>query len=147
MRMTVQRVHRATLSVNEEQISQIGMGYLVLVGFTHTDTKELVERLVNRVVNMRIFRDADGKLNNSLEQVGGEVMVVSNFTLYGDCFTNRRPDFSRSAKYDFALPLYEYTIECFKNRLGHCAHGVFGAHMHIDMISDGPVTLWLEKDA
>lgn len=135
----------ARLSVDDEPISEIGVGYLVLVGFTDTDDEKTVKYIVDRIVKMRIFRDENGKLNRALADVDGEVMVVSNFTLYGNCFTNRRPDFSKSAHYDAALPLYRLAVEEFRARLGKVAEGVFGEHMHIEMSSDGPVTMIVEK--
>lgn len=145
MRAIVQRVNYAKLSVDEQPISQIGTGYLVLVGYTHSDDIAVIRRVVDRIIGMRIFRDQNGKLNESLADVNGEVMVVSNFTLYGNCFTNRRPDFSQSAHYEQALPLYEATLEEFRMKLGTVASGVFGAHMHIDMSADGPVTMVIER--
>ena len=147
MRAIVQRVNDATLSVDDQVISSIGTGYLVLVGFTQGDDEKIVKYMVDRVVGMRVFRDENGKLNKTLADVGGEVMVVSNFTLYGDCFSNRRPDFKRSLHFDEALPLYNLTVEEFRNKLGKVATGVFGEHMHIDMSNDGPVTVFLEKNA
>ncbi|MDY4593139.1 MAG: D-aminoacyl-tRNA deacylase [Eubacteriales bacterium] len=143
----MQRVNNATLSVDDKIVSSIGTGYLVLVGYTQGDDEKIVKYMVDRVVGMRVFRDENGKLNKTLEDVGGEVMVVSNFTLYGDCFSNRRPDFKRSLHFDEALPLYDLTVEEFRTRLGKVAMGVFGEHMHIDMSNDGPVTLFLEKNA
>ena len=145
MRAIVQRVNHAVLTVNDEEISRIGTGYLVLVGYTQEDTEDIVKYIVDRVVGLRVFRDENGKLNKNLNDVGGEVMVVSNFTLYGNCFSNRRPDFKKSAHYDQALPLYNLTVEEFRKKLGKVATGVFGEHMHIDMSNDGPVTLVLEK--
>ncbi len=147
MRAIVQRVNNATLSVDDKIISSIGTGYLVLVGYTQGDDEKIVKYMVDRVVGMRVFRDENGKLNKTMEDVGGEVMVVSNFTLYGDCFSNRRPDFKRSLHFDEALPLYNLTVEEFRTKLGKVATGVFGEHMHIDMSNDGPVTLFLEKNA
>lgn len=146
MRAIVQRVNDATLSVDDQVISSIGTGYLVLVGFTQGDDEKIVKYIVDRVVGMRVFRDENGKLNKSLADVGGEVMVVSNFTLYGDCFSNRRPDFKRSLHFDEALPLYNLAVEEFRDKLGKVATGVFGEHMHIQMSNDGPVTLFLEKN-
>ncbi|MDE5756322.1 MAG: D-tyrosyl-tRNA(Tyr) deacylase [Clostridia bacterium] len=145
MRVIVQRVNHARLTVNEEEISQIGEGYLVLVGYTEGDTQEVCKYLVDRVIGMRIFKDENNKLNKTLLDVGGEVMVVSNFTLYGNAFSGRRPDFSKSAKFDAAKPLYDFTVEEFRRRLGKVATGVFGEHMHIDMSNDGPITMILEK--
>jgi len=145
MRIIVQRVNCARLTVNEEEISKIGEGDLVLVGYTEGDTQEVCKYLVDRVIGMRIFKDENNKLNKTLLDVGGEVMVVSNFTLYGNAFSGRRPDFSKSAKFDVAKPLYDFTAEEFRRRLGKVATGVFGEHMHIDMSNDGPITMILEK--
>lgn len=145
MRAIVQRVNYAKLTVEGEPISQIGEGYLVLVGYTDGDTQDTCRYIVDRIIGMRIFKDENNKLNKTLLDVGGEVMVVSNFTLYGNAFSGRRPDFSKSAKFDVAKPLYDFTVEEFRRRLGKIATGVFGAHMHIDMSNDGPITMILEK--
>lgn len=145
MRAIVQRVNYAKLTVEDEPISQIGEGYLVLVGYNNEDTEDTCRYIVDRIIGMRIFKDENNKLNKTLADIGGEVMVVSNFTLYGNAFSGRRPDFSKSAKFDIAKPLYDYTVEEFKRRLGKIATGVFGAHMHIEMSNDGPITMVLEK--
>ena len=145
MRVIVQRVNHARLTVRDEEISKINEGYLVLVGYTDGDSIETCKYLVDRVIGMRIFKDENNKLNKTLLDVGGEVMVVSNFTLYGNAFSGRRPDFSKSAKFDAVKPLYDYTVEEFRRRLGKVATGVFGEHMHIDMSNDGPITMVLEK--
>ena len=145
MRIVLQRVNNARLTVKDKEISKIGEGFLVLVGYTQDDTVETCRYLVDRVIGMRIFKDENNKLNKSLLDVGGEVMVVSNFTLYGNAFSGRRPDFSKSAKYDEAKPLYDFTVEEFRARLGKVATGVFGEHMHIEMSNDGPITMILEK--
>lgn len=145
MRAIVQRVNYAKLTVEDEPISQIGEGYLVLVGYNNEDTEETCRYIVDRIIGMRIFKDENNKLNKTLADIGGEVMVVSNFTLYGNAFSGRRPDFSKSAKFDIAKPLYDFTVEEFKRRLGKIATGVFGAHMHIEMSNDGPITMVLEK--
>lgn len=145
MRAVVQRVNCAKLTVDEKEISSIGTGYLVLVGFTCGDDRSKVDYVVDRIIKMRIFRDDEGKLNKSLADVGGEVMCVSNFTLYGDPATGRRPDFSKSAHYDEAKPLYDYALERFRAGLGKVAGGVFGEHMHIETSVDGPVTMIVEK--
>ncbi len=145
MRAIVQRVNYAKLTVEDEPISQIGEGYLVLVGYNNEDTEDTCRYIVDRIIGMRIFKDENNKLNKTLADIGGEVMVVSNFTLYGNAFSGRRPDFSKSAKFDIAKPLYDYTVGEFKRRLGNIATGVFGAHMHIEMSNDGPITMVLEK--
>lgn len=145
MRAIVQRVNYAKLTVEDKPISQIGEGYLVLVGYNNEDTEDICRYIVDRIIGMRIFKDENNKLNKTLADIGGEVMVVSNFTLYGNAFSGRRPDFSKSAKFDIAKPLYNFTVEEFKRRLGKIATGVFGAHMHIEMSNDGPITMVLEK--
>ena len=145
MRAIVQRINRCALSVDGKQISSCGFGYLVLVGFTQGDTREQADYIVRRIVNMRIFRDGEGKLNLSLADVGGQVMCVSNFTIYADPSTGRRPNFAHALAHDEALPLYEYTVNKFKELLGECAQGAFGEHMHLDCDLDGPVTVVIEK--
>lgn len=145
MRAIVQRVNHAVLTVDDKEISRIGEGYIVFVGYSDKDDFDICKYIVDRIIGMRIFKDDNNKLNKSLLDVGGEVMVVSNFTLYGNAFSGRRPDFSKSAKYDVAKPLYDFTVEEFANRLGRVATGVFGEHMHIDMSNDGPITMILEK--
>ncbi len=145
MRAVIQRVNNAVLSVNGEKISSIGEGFLVLVGYTEDDDKKKIDYVVDRIVGMRIFRDENGKLNKTLKDIGGEVMCVSNFTLYGNAATGRRPDFSKSAHYEVAKPMYDYTLEKFREMLGKVESGVFGEHMHIEMSNDGPVTMIIEK--
>ena len=145
MRAVIQRVNNATLTINGEKISSIGEGFLVLVGYTEGDDEKKIDYVVDRIVGMRIFRDENGKLNKTLKDIGGEVMCVSNFTLYGNAATGRRPDFSKSAHYDAAKPMYEYTLKKFRDMLGKVASGVFGEHMHIAMSNDGPVTMIIDK--
>lgn len=145
MRAIVQRVNHASLSVDGRHVSSIGTGFLVLVGFNNDDDVSKVDCVVDRIVNMRIFRDDAGKLNLSLKDVGGEVMCVSNFTLYGNPASGRRPDFSHSAHYDVAKPLYDHALKRFEEHLGKIAPGAFGEHMHIDTSLDGPVTMVVEK--
>lgn len=145
MRAVIQRVNNAVLSVNGEKISSIGEGFLVLVGYTADDDKKKIDYVVDRIAGMRIFRDENGKLNKTLKDIGGEVMCVSNFTLYGNAATGRRPDFSKSAHFEVAKPMYDYTLEKFREILGKVACGVFGEHMHIEMSNDGPVTMIIEK--
>lgn len=146
MKAVIQRINYAKLSVNGELVSQCGAGFLVLVGFTHNDDKKIVDYVVDRVCKMRLFRDENGKTNKTLKDVNGEVMVVSNFTLYANTATNRRPDFSKAAKYYVAYPLYEYALSVFRAQLGNIATGVFGEHMHIEMSNDGPVMIIVEKN-
>ena len=128
-----------------KEVSRCGFGYLVLLGFTQGDTREKADYIVNRIVNMRIFRDGEGKLNLSLKEVGGQVMAVSNFTLYANPATGRRPDFSHALNHAEAKPLYDYTVNKFKELLGNVAQGAFGEHMHLETNLDGPVTVVFEK--
>lgn len=145
MRAVVQRVNDAVLTVDGNEISRIGEGFLVLVGYCNEDNEKVIDYVVDRIVKMRVFRDESGKLNKSLLDINGEVLCVSNFTLYGNAATGRRPDFSKSAHFDVAKPMYDYTLEKFKEALGRVAQGVFGEHMHIQMSNDGPVTMIIEK--
>ena len=145
MRAIVQRINSCVLSVDGKEVSRCGFGYLVLLGFTQGDTREKADYIVNRIVNMRIFRDGEGKLNLSLKEVGGQVMAVSNFTLYANPATGRRPDFSHALNHAEARPLYDYTVNKFKELLGNVAQGAFGEHMHLETNLDGPVTVVFEK--
>ena len=145
MRAIVQRINSCVLSVDGKEVRRCGFGYLVLLGFTQGDTREKADYIVNRIVNMRIFRDGEGKLNLSLKEVGGQVMAVSNFTLYANPATGRRPDFSRALNHAEAKPLYDYTVNKFKELLGNVAQGAFGEHMHLETNLDGPVTVVFEK--
>ena len=148
MKAVIQRINYARLTVEDKLISSCCPGYLVLLGFTHNDDKKIVDYVVDRVCFMRLFRDENGKTNKTLQDIKGEVMVVSNFTLYANTATNRRPDFSKAAKRDVALPLYEYALDVFKQKLNvdNLATGVFGEHMHIEMSADGPVMIIVEKN-
>lgn len=145
MRAIVQRINSCVLSVEGKEVSRCGFGYLVLLGFTQGDTREKADYIVNRIVNMRIFRDGEGKLNLSLKDVGGQVMAVSNFTLYANPATGRRPDFSHALNHAEAKPLYDYTVNKFGELLGNVAQGAFGEHMHLETNLDGPVTVVFEK--
>jgi D-tyrosyl-tRNA(Tyr) deacylase len=137
MRALVQRVSRASVTVENEQISAIGPGLLVLLGVTHDDDETAADRLADKVRALRIFTDADGKMNEALGD--REVLVVSQFTLYGDTRKGNRPSFVGAARPEIAEPLYER----FRSRLD-AQGGVFGAHMEIELVNDGPVTLLLE---
>jgi D-tyrosyl-tRNA(Tyr) deacylase len=137
MRALVQRVSRAAVRVDGETVSAIGPGLLVLLGVTHDDDEAVADRLAAKVAALRIFEDADGKMN---EAVGDrEVLVISQFTLYGDTRRGNRPGFAAAAQPEQAQPLYER----FRARLG-AAGGVFGAHMEVELVNDGPVTILLE---
>ena len=145
MRAIVQRINGCVLSVDGKEVSRCGFGYLVLLGFTQGDTREKADYRVNRRVQRRIVRDGAGKLKLSLKEGGGQVMAVSNFTLYANPATGRRPNFSRALNHAEAKPLYDYTVNKFKELLGNVAQGAFGEHMHLETNLDGPVTVVFEK--
>ncbi len=138
MRALVQRVSRAEVRVGEEAVSRIGPGLLVLLGITHDDTEAIADRLADKVRALRIFEDADGRMNEALGDRG--VLCVSQFTLYGDARKGNRPSFVTAARPEAAEPLYER----FCARLD-ARRGVFGAHMEVELVNDGPVTLLLEQ--
>ena len=147
MRALVQRVSEASVTVDGECIGKIGKGFLVLFGVTHSDTKAEADFLVDKVVNLRIFEDDEGKLNRSLLDVGGELLVVSQFTLYGDARKGRRPSFVDAAPGNVSEPMYEYFVCKLRETGVHVETGRFGAGMKVALVNDGPVTLMLEKDA
>ncbi len=146
MRAVVQRVKGASVTIDGTEISRIGKGLMVLLGITETDTEEDIEYICDKVINLRIFEDEDEKMNLSLSDVNGEVMLVSQFTLYGDARKGRRPSFIQAAKLEISLPLYEKTIECFKQKGINVACGEFGADMLVEIKNDGPCTILLESD-
>ena len=143
----MQRVSEASVTVDGECIGKIGKGFLVLLGVTHSDTKAEADFLVDKVVNLRIFEDDEGKLNRSLLDVGGELLVVSQFTLYGDARKGRRPSFVDAAPGDVSEPMYDYFVSKLRETGVHVETGRFGADMKVALVNDGPVTLLLEKDA
>lgn len=147
MKAVLQRVKSCSLKADGEHFSDIGKGILVLVGVSENDEKNDAEKLVHKIVNLRIFEDSDGKMNLNInhDDVKGEIMAVSNFTLYGDCRKGRRPDFFGAAKPDKARELYDYFVSLLKNEVETVTTGVFGADMEIDIKADGPVTLIIES--
>ncbi len=145
MRAVLQRVSRARVVVDGEVIGQIGRGLLVLLGITHTDTAEQARWLADKVVGLRIFNDPAGKMNLGLEEVGGEVLVVSQFTLHGDCRKGRRPSFIEAAPPEVAVPLYEAFIDAVRALGVKVATGRFGAMMEVELVNDGPVTLIVDS--
>jgi len=124
---------------------QIGRGFLLLVGFTAADTPDAVEWMADKVTGLRLFADAEGKMNLGLEDVGGALLVVSQFTLYGDARKGRRPSFIDAARPEIAIPLYERFIELLRARGIQVETGEFGAMMDVELVNDGPVTLWIER--
>jgi D-tyrosyl-tRNA(Tyr) deacylase len=142
--VVLQRVARASVSVDGDEVSAIGPGYLLLVGVGHQDGPDEAERLADKVVNLRIFRDADGKTNLSLADVGGGALVVSQFTLYADTRKGRRPSFVGAADPEGAATLVERFAEALEERGVQVGRGVFGAEMQVELVNDGPFTLTLD---
>lgn len=146
MKVVLQRVSRAEVRVGNERIGRIERGFLLLVGFKDGDGLEQVEWMADKVVGLRVFADDDGKMNRSLDDVGGDVLVVSQFTLYGDVRKGRRPSFVHAADPEIATPLYERFVAALRDRTGGGVEtGRFGAVMEVDSVNDGPVTLVLER--
>ena len=145
MRAVVQRVRRSRVVVGDEVVGEIGLGLLVLLGINHHDTPEQARWLADKIIGLRIFEDPEGKMNLSLLDVGGAVLVVSQFTLYGDCRKGRRPSFIEAAPPQVAIPLYEIFIQTLKAEGVPTATGRFGAIMQVELVNDGPVTLILES--
>jgi D-tyrosyl-tRNA(Tyr) deacylase len=145
MRVLLQRVSRAHVTVGGRETGRIGRGYAALVGFTHGDTNDHVTWMADKVVGLRLFADAEDKMNLSLTDVGGAILVVSQFTLYGDAVKGRRPSFIQAAHPDAAVPLYERFVAALRERGVTVATGEFGAMMQVELVNDGPVTLWLER--
>ena len=145
MRLVVQRVKNAKVDVNNNTVGSIDKGFLVLLGVTHTDTKETADYLVKKLCNLRVFEDENEKMNLSIKDVNGKLLIVSQFTLYADCTGGNRPSFINAAKPDFANELYEYFCDKCKETGIEVQTGIFGADMKVSLLNDGPVTIILEK--
>lgn len=145
MKVVIQRVKQAKVEIENKIYSEIGIGLLVLVGFSNEDNKEKIEWMVNKIVGLRIFSDDNDKMNLSLKDINGEILIVSNFTLYGELNKGYRPSFSDAANPEIAIPLYDYFVKSISNFGIPIKTGIFGAMMDIHLINDGPVTIILEK--
>ena len=145
MRVLLQRVSRAEVRVGDRVTGRIDRGYLLLVGFTHADDETQLVWMADKVVGLRLFADADDKMNLALADVGGALLVVSQFTLYGDAAKGRRPSFIDAARPEVAIPLYERFLALLRARGARVETGEFGAMMDVELVNDGPVTLWLER--
>ena len=146
MRAVVQRVSRAKVTVEGRLTGEIGRGLLILLGVTHSDVKDDADYLVDKVVNLRIFEDADGKMNLSLADIDGELLVVSQFTLYGDTRRGRRPSFIKAAGGVEAEQLYVYFVRKARESVRNVATGEFGAMMDVELVNDGPVTIIIDSE-
>lgn len=145
MRAVVQRVKRACVTIDGTKTAEIGVGFLILLGVHETDTEADAEYLAKKCCGLRVFEDDNGKMNRSVQDVGGAFLVVSNFTLYGDCKKGNRPSFTSAARPETAVPLYEHFISCVRQSGIACQTGTFGADMQVELLNDGPVTLIVES--
>ena len=145
MRAVVQRVSRASVRVNQQDVGRIGGGFLVLIGVAHGDTADDADYLAQKIVELRVFEDSAGKMNRALGEVSGSVLAISQFTLLADCRKGRRPSFSHAAAPDIAQPLFERFVAAVRQRGIPIQTGRFGAHMDVELVNDGPVTLLLDS--
>lgn len=146
MRVVIQRVKNASVTIDEEIHGKINAGFLVLLGISSTDSKQDVDYLVRKTVNLRVFSDENGKMNLSLKDINGELLIVSQFTLYGNCKDGNRPSFIDAARPEIAIPLYEYFIEECKKQIPVVETGIFGADMKVELLNDGPVTIIIDSN-
>ena len=146
MKFVVQRVTNANVSVEGSIVGSIQKGFLVLLGVSDTDTFGIADKMVNKLLNLRIFEDENGKSNLSVQDIHGNLLIISQFTLYADCRKGNRPSFTKAGKPDHANELYEYIIGECKKEIPHVAQGVFGAHMEVSITNHGPFTIVLDSD-
>ncbi len=146
MKLVIQRVKNAKVEVDGKTVGKIDTGFLVLLGVTHTDTTKTADYLIKKLCNLRIFEDENEKMNLSLKDVGGDLLIVSQFTLYADCSEGNRPSFVNAGKPDMANELYEYFCDGCKNNGIKVEKGIFGADMKVSLLNDGPVTIIMEKE-
>lgn len=145
MRIILTTVVRASVSINDKLVGKINKGFLLLTGFTHGDNKEIVDKLIDKLLNLRVFPDENGKINLSLSDVNGEILSVSQFTLYANAKGSRRPSFTDALNPAEAEELYNYMNEVIENKYGKLSTGVFGADMKVESVNDGPFTLILDS--
>lgn len=146
MRFVIQRVTEASVTIDGEISGKIGKGYLVLIGVADTDTKELADKMIRKMIGLRIFEDEQGKTNLSLADVDGGLLLVSQFTLYANCKRGNRPSFIEAGKPDLANEMYEYIIEKCRESVEEVQTGEFGADMKVQLLNDGPFTILLDSD-
>lgn len=145
MKLVIQRVTHASVTVDNNIIGKIGKGYMVLIGVSDTDTEEIADKMLDKMIKLRIFEDENGKTNLSLADVGGELLLISQFTLYANCKKGNRPSFIEAGSPDHANALYEYIIEKCKERVDMVEQGEFGAEMKVELLNDGPFTVILDS--
>lgn len=146
MKFVIQRVLSANVAVDGKVVGEIGQGFLVFIGICSTDTQQIADKMVKKLIDLRIFKDSEGKVNLNLNAVSGGLLLVSQFTLYADCKKGNRPSFTRAGAPDMANALYEYIIEACKKEVPIVEHGIFGADMKIELLNDGPFTILLDSE-
>ncbi|MDE6961007.1 MAG: D-tyrosyl-tRNA(Tyr) deacylase [Lachnospiraceae bacterium] len=146
MRFVIQRVSHASVTVEDRVLGKIGRGFLVLIGVADSDTEEIADKMVKKMLGLRIFEDENGKTNLDLRTVDGELLLISQFTLYADCKRGNRPGFTRAGKPDQASALYDYIVKKCRAEFGKAQKGEFGADMKVALLNDGPFTILLDSD-
>mgnify|MGYP000917921253 CR=1 FL=1 len=146
MKFVIQRVTHADVKVDGETIGEIGKGFMVLIGVADSDTKEIADKMIKKMIGLRIFEDEEGKTNLSLDAVGGSLLLISQFTLYANCKKGNRPSFIEAGKPDMANEMYEYIIEKCRESVDEVQTGEFGADMKVQLLNDGPFTILLDSD-
>ena len=146
MRFVIQRVTESSVEIDGETVGKIGKGFMVLIGVSNSDTKEIADKLVDKMIKLRIFEDENGKTNLSLADVGGGLLLISQFTLYADCKKGNRPSFTNAGNPDQANRLYEAFVKRARQDVETVETGSFGALMQVSLINDGPFTIWLDTD-
>ena len=146
MRFVIQRVSESEVKVDGKVLGKIGKGFMVLIGVSDSDTKEIADKMVKKMLGLRIFEDEQGKTNLSLEAVGGELLLISQFTLYANCKKGNRPSFIEAGEPDMASDMYEYIIAKCKEQVNVVERGQFGADMKVSLVNDGPFTIVLDSD-
>lgn len=146
MRFVIQRVTNSKVTINNEIRGQIGKGFMVLIGVGEGDTEETADKMIRKMINLRIFEDKNGKTNLGLKDVGGSLLLISQFTLYADCKRGNRPSFVKAGAPDMAKSLYEYIISKCREQIDIVEQGEFGADMKVELLNDGPFTILLDSD-
>ena len=146
MKLVIQRVQEASVSVDQKVVGKIGHGFMVLLGVSQTDTEEIADKMIQKLLKLRIFEDENGKTNLDIKSVNGELLIISQFTLYADCRHGNRPSFIGAGTPDQANALYEYFLSQCRKEIPVVEQGIFGAHMMVSLINDGPFTIVLDSD-
>lgn len=146
MKFVIQRVSKASVTIDNKTVGKIDKGFMVLIGITHSDNKEIADMMVKKLLNLRVFSDENDKMNLAIKDVNGGLLLISQFTLYAECKKGNRPSFINAAKPDSANELYEYIIEKCKENNNNVQTGIFGADMKVELLNDGPVTIVLDSE-